>query len=163
MVFKALSRLRWFGLRWPQEVTADQVLAVLSSLNGSSTRRRAESLVLIAVGRAEGVRHLLGVPDARADGVRGQLEAIVPGLAVEPATDVRARWGVDRCWRAWLTSKDRPLQMGYPEPLARGVLTALSSVEGDETLVMRWVLGPVHRPVVVRDRPFTDPGLGLPE
>src|SRR5690606_21066613 len=62
--------------------------------------------------------------------------------------------------------RTRPLDASRPDALARGLLAALASPQGDEALVMRWVLGPVHRPVAARPArrrgDVDDLGLGLP-
>lgn len=160
-------RRLWLRLRWPNEVTADQLAAALSSLNGNATPRRRKSLVLVAVGQAGEVTHYISVPEARGDGARRQLEAAIPGLTVEP-TERRPVFAVQRAWRAWLSSRKRPLDTSQPEALARGLLAALASADDDELLVMRWVLGPVHRPIAVPRVPRRrgqgdDLGIGLPE
>lgn len=142
---------RWFRLRWPHEVTPEQLLAALLSLNGTSTPRRAEALVVRTTGQAGRVTHHLAVPDSRAAGVRRQLEGAIPGLAVEAVervSDVR----LDRSWRCWLSTRQRPLELKQSEIIARGMLTALASADVDELLVMEWVLGPVRRPHAVGSR-----------
>lgn len=139
---------QWFQLRWPHEVKAEQLLGALLSLNGSSTPRRLDSLVLRASGQAGQVTHHLGVPDARASGARRQLEAAIPGLAATPV-DPPSSHVIDRAWRAWLSSRERPLELKQSEIIARGLLTALASTEVDELLVMQWILGPVRRPIAV--------------
>lgn len=153
----------WFQLRWPFEVTADQLAAALASLNGYSTPRRRDSLVLLSVGQGHMVTHHLAVREPRAGSARAQLEAAIPGLAVVPV-DQPPALEVDRCWRGWISTKTRPLATGRPEATARGLLTALASAEPDEVLALRWVLGPVQRPKVPRNRKALDDlGLGLPD
>jgi hypothetical protein len=59
---------RWFLLRWPHEVTPEQLLAALLSLNGLSTPRRADAVVVRATGEDGHVVHHLAVPSPRAAG-----------------------------------------------------------------------------------------------
>ncbi len=151
---------QWLHLRWPHEVTADQMLAGLLSLNGTSTPRRADALVLRVSGHAGQVSHQLAVPEARAAGVRRQLEAAIPGLAVEPLDDLPAP-SLDRAWRCWLSSRTRPLDLRQSESIARGLLTALASAGTHEHLAMQWVLGPVRRPVAVGSHVPGQVGPGL--
>jgi hypothetical protein len=139
---------QWFRLRWPHEVTPDQLLAALLSLNGTSTPRREDALIVLASGQAGQVTHHLAVPGPRASGVRRQLEAAIPGLAVEPVDEQTAE-PMDRTWRGWFSNSMRPLELKESEPIARGVLTALASAGSDEQLVLHWVLGPVRRPLAV--------------
>lgn len=155
-------RRSWFRLRWPNEITQDHLTAALSSLNGSSTPRRRGTLVFVACGADGEVTHYVSVSEARASGARRQMEAAIPGLTVEPCQ--APTLVVQRCWRAWMSNRTRPLDSAHPEAMARGLLTALASAEHDELLVLRWVLGPVHRPVAVPTptKRQDDNGLGLP-
>ncbi len=139
---------QWFRLRWPRAVTAEQLLAALLSLNGASTLRRAESLIVRCTGQQGVVTHELAVPEPRAAGIRHQLEAAIPGLAVTPVDQPRDV-AVDRAWRGWLSNRSRPLNLRESEPIARGLLTALASAEADELVAMQWLLGPVRRPMAV--------------
>jgi hypothetical protein len=152
----------WFRLRWPNEVTPEQVAAALSSLNSYATPRGRDTLVLLAVGKRGDVTHYLAAPESRSGGARRQLEAAIGGLTVEPVEQppgLKPR----RAWRGWMSSRVRPLETSRPEARARSLLTALASTVGDEALVIRWVLGPVHRPVAVRRHSDVDEiGLGLP-
>jgi len=139
---------QWFRLRWPHEVTPDLLLTALLSLNGASTPRRTDSLVLRAIGQGGQVAHFLAVVDTQAAGTRRQLEAAIPGLAAPPV-DPPDDAGLDRAWRCWLSSREQPLDMKQSEAIARGLLTALASAGPDEQLVLQWVLGPVRRPAAV--------------
>jgi hypothetical protein len=162
----ALRRSRsrvWFQLRWPFEVTTDHLAAALASLTGLSTPHRRDSLVLLTVGQGHMVTHYAAVRESRRESARAQLEAAVPGLALVPV-DHPPVLDVDRCWRAWINTTRRPLATGQPEASARGLLTALASAQDDEVLVLRWVLGPVHRPKAPRPRrSLDDLGLGVPD
>lgn len=144
------GRHQWFRIHWPTtDVDVDAIRSALSSLNGYSTRRRSKALRIMAVGRGGVVSFYLAVPVARADGTRGQLEAHVPGLVAE-AVDEIPDLRMDRAWRTWLSSRDWPLATAtkQPESVARSIIAALGAAEGDdEALVLRWVLGPVRRPV----------------
>jgi Type IV secretion-system coupling protein DNA-binding domain len=142
---------RWFSLRWPHEVTLEQSLAALLSLNGLSTPRRADAILIRTTGEAGHVVHHLAVPAPRATGARHQLESAIPGLTVEPVDEIH-RLVVDRTWLCWLSSRTRPLDLKHSDAVARGVITALASAQADERLVMQWVLGPVRRPIAVGAR-----------
>jgi hypothetical protein len=144
-------------------VDAEQLAAALAALNGYSTPRRRSTLVLAAVGEAGHVAHYLAVPAMRSAGTRAQLEAAIPGLTAVPI-DRPPTFSADRVWRGWISTRQRPLDTRHPIVVARGLLTALARAEHDETLVMRWALGPVRRPASTRRRAgFDDYGLGLPD
>ncbi len=139
---------KWFRLRWPREVTADQLLAALLTLNGASTVHRIDAVVVRTTGQAGRITHELAVSETRAAGARQQLEAAVPGLAVAPL-DQPGAVKAERAWRCWLSSRERPLDLRQSEPIARALLTALASAAAGEVLTMQWVLGPVRRPIAV--------------
>jgi DNA helicase HerA-like ATPase len=155
----APAERQWFRLRWPHEVSPEQLLAALLTLNGLSTPWRADALVVRSTGEAGHVVQHLAVPEPRAAGARQQLEAAIPGLTVE-AVDQNHQVSVHRAWRCWLSSRTRPLDLKHAEPVTRGVITALASAEADERLVMQWVLGPVRRPMAVGNRVRGDVGPG---
>lgn len=154
-------RRQWFDLRWPHEVEQEDVLSALMRLNGYSTPRHGHAMVMLAVGQGRRVTHYLSVPTPRAEGVRHQMEAAVPGLTANPL-DTAPALRVDRCWGAWLSSRQRPLETRHPDVLARGLLTALGSAGDDELLVARWVLGPVHRPRALNAHNQLRRALGVP-
>jgi uncharacterized protein DUF87 len=163
--FNPMSRLDWFAIRWPREVEAEQVSSALTALAGVSTPWRRHSLVLATVGWQGVVGHVLAVPASRPQSVEVQLESAVPGLTLVPLEPSPLVFNVDRCWRAVLSTSDRPLNTANPQGVARALLSALGSTGKDETLMLRWVLGPVKRPAAVEPRaPGGDPwGVGLPE
>lgn len=157
-------RRQWFQLRWPPDVGTDQIVAALAGLHGYSTPRRRDSLILVAVGHQRRVKHYLAVPGERADGSRAQLEAAITGLAAAPIEHAPHLPAV-RVWRAWISTSRRPLDTKHPDSIARGLVTALAAAHGDETVVMRWTLGPVRRPAAPRAHAsvLDDPALGAPE
>lgn len=158
-------RQAWFRLRWPMEVTADQLAAGLAGLHGQSSPRRRDSIVFLTTGQGHHVAHVVAVRDDRADATRRQLEAAIPGLAVVPLDGEQPPApAVGRVWRAWLSTQRRPLSTARAEATARGLLTALSAAAEHETVALRWVLGSVRRPRVPHiGHRVDDHGLGLPE
>lgn len=139
--------LVWLSLGWPHEVTPEQVRGALLALHGLSTPRRRDSWLLQTQATATGLEHMLAIPEPRTAAVTERLRQAIPGLQVEvvpaPAEDWRS------CWVIWLSSRKRPLRTSDPELVAGGLLTALSAVQSDERLALRWVLGPVRRPIAV--------------
>lgn len=144
----------WLGLRWPQEITADHVRAGLLALHGLSTPRRRDALVLEVAGDRHGVHHRLAVPEARHAAVVSALRHAVPGLGLD-VVDAAEHHGLI-VWRIWLSTRQRPLQVKDPQIISGGLLAALSDVRGDERLVLRWIIGPVRRPLAVPSRQTRD-------
>lgn len=141
---------QWLRLRWPREVPLEAALAALLALNGLSTPRRREALLLRASGTADGVIHHLAVNETRLTAVQRQLHTAVPGLSTgeDEAPDLVP----DRLWRLWVSTNRRPLNVLDVEAAAGAVLTALQGVEDDEAVVVQWLLGPVRRPQAVPDQ-----------
>src|SRR5688572_8132195 len=75
--------MSWSRLRWPREVPADEIEAALLAMNGLSTPRRRQPLILRAVGHAGEVQHHVGVPEDRQHLLAEQLRAAIPGLGLE--------------------------------------------------------------------------------
>lgn len=149
MLAPSSRRLRWYQIRWPHEVTVDQLDAVLRSLNGASTPRIRHCLTMLAVAQAGTVSHYIAVPDTKATVLTSQLDAAIPGIALQPLDDPPAT-PVNRAWRCWASSRTLPLDAKHPTTIARGMLAALATVGRDETLAVRWTLGRVRRPTSPR-------------
>ena len=71
--------LTWYGLRWPREVTPEQVGQLVRLLATTA----GTPVVIEAIGQHGMVRHRLALPLTRAGSVAAQLRAALPGLALE--------------------------------------------------------------------------------
>jgi hypothetical protein len=97
-------------------------------------------IVVEAVGSPGAVEHRLALPVSRAESVTDQLQAAVPGLAVE-ALDMRPALDVTRAVELWTTTKRRPLRSDDMAGVSRAMLTALAHLRRGERLCLQWVLG----------------------
>lgn len=139
------AQLTWLTLRWPRDVTTDQLAAcfrMLASVAGWP-------VVLEATGKNGVVDHNIAVPAPKAGVVTEQLRAIMPGLGVDEDDPGRDAVGMHRAVRLRLSSRRRPLRTDRLEDVARALLTVLAQAGAKEHLVLQWVLGPHLRPVVV--------------
>jgi hypothetical protein len=133
--------LTWLQLRWPREVSAEQVAAAMRLLAvGAGTPTIIES-----VGTANGIVHRLGVPEGRAEHLGEQLRAILPGLATITVPE-REPLKLNRSVEVRLSTAYRPLRSDGTKQSSRTLLTALGSLNADETLALQWVLGRERRP-----------------
>jgi hypothetical protein len=137
----------WLHLRWPHEVKVEHVEAALRGLNGLTTRRRRDAMVLQAIATKAGVAHYLAVPAVRQEAVVHGLRQAIPGLLVETIDQPTQDWTGQ--WVIWMSTRRRPLRTTEREALARSLIAALSGVHGTEALALTWVLGPVRRPIAV--------------
>lgn len=126
----------WYRLRWPREVTPEQiaqVFRVLATVGG-------QPVVIEAVGSAGVVEHRLALPEARAENVVSQLRAAIPGLAIEESA-VRLPLAASHAVELRLTTRRRPLRTDDMASVSRVLLTALAQLHKGESLSLQWVLG----------------------
>lgn len=140
--------LRWFRVRWPRHVDAEQLVGATAALAAV----RKPPIVLEAVGVAGRVEHRIGVPEPTVGFVRRQLTSALTGVGLEllesrPVPDVR------RATAVMLSTRRRLLNTASHERAARLVLSALAGVRTDEVVVLQWVLGGVLSPAAVAARP----------
>lgn len=137
------SGLRWLAITWPRQVELDQVKAALRAMNGVSSPRRRDGIVLRAIGRAGAVHHHVGVGERRLDHLTAQLRAAIPGIGLEP---VEGGVSAMRSWRMTMSTRRRPLDVAGAPTAGRSLLTALATAGSGETVVVDVLLGPVRRP-----------------
>ncbi len=126
----------WYRLRWPREVTPEQitqVFRVLATVGGQPN-------VIEAVGSPASVEHRLALPEARAENVVSQLRAAIPGLAIEESA-VRLPLAASHAVELRLTTRRRPLRTDDMANVSRVLLTALAQLHKGESLSLQWVLG----------------------
>ena len=138
------SALVWHRLRWPREVSLEQVQATLHLLAGAA----GGTVVLEAVGDAGHVTHRVAFDAGRGGALVHQLRAIVPGLSCEVDRD-RQSLAVGRCAELRISSGRRPLRTEDPAAVSRSLLTALAHVGRGEVLGLQWVLARPLVPVAV--------------
>jgi hypothetical protein len=125
----------WYRLRWPREVTSEQITRVfrlLATVGG-------QPVVIEAVGSAGTVEHRLALPAMRAENVANQLRAIIPGLTLEER-EVRPPLGASHAVDLHLTTKRRALRTEDMDGVSRALLTALAHLHGGEYVSLQWVL-----------------------
>ena len=133
----------WYQLRWPREVTADQLHAAFAAL----TTVLGTPCVVEATGSNAEVVHRLGLYGQDRSGLMAQLRDAIPGLVLIPIR--RPSQHIDRAVRVRFSTPARALHTDNPEQVARSVLTALADVGKDEALTLQWVLGRPLAPVAV--------------
>jgi hypothetical protein len=131
--------LVWYRLRWPREVTPEQVVQGFRLLASAGGR----PMVIEAVGSGGAVEHRLALPSGYSGGVSEQLRAALPGLSIEelserPALDIR------HAVELRLSTGRRALRTDDPAGVSRALLTALADLHRSERVVVQWILA---RPV----------------
>jgi energy-coupling factor transporter ATP-binding protein EcfA2 len=128
--------MTWYRLRWPREVTPEQIGLVFRLLASAG----GQPIVIETVGSAGMVEHRLALPKSRAGSVVDQLRAAIPGLAIE-AVATRPPVGASHAVELRLTTKRRSLRTDDMLGLSRALLTALAYLHKGEHLSVQWVLG----------------------
>lgn len=136
--------LIWHRLRWPREVTTEQVTQVFRLLATAA----GWPVVVEAVGSPGAVEHRLALPHGQAEGMVDQLRAAIPGLSVE-VLPTRPALQVTRAVELRLSTARRPLRTDDITGVNRALLTALAQLRGGECLTLQWVLGRPLVPVAV--------------
>lgn len=140
----------WYELQFPPLLEPEQLHAFLTAAHGLSARGSRQALGLQLIAEPRRLRHYLAVPSGRQAILRRQARSAIPGLGLTSAAPppITAR----RAWRLWLSTSRRPLASDQPALVSRALLTALSSLQSGEQIVVQWLLGPVRRPRVVPNR-----------
>jgi hypothetical protein len=126
--------LAWFRLRWPREVTPEQITQLTSLLASTA----GAPLVIETIGSAGTVEHRLGLVPGHAENVVDQMRAALPGLAVESIGE-RPAVHVSRQVELRLSTRLRSVD-GDIASTSRALLTALAQTHKHEYLTLQWVL-----------------------
>ncbi len=135
------ATLTWYELRFPRELTADAVLAALSSLSGIAHGVR---LVFDVRADDQGIRHRLGVTPAAAETVISTLRATMASLRLDATGEPviigqrRSLWQLDT-----LTAALRTDGLGA---ISASLLSAMFPLADGEEICLRWVLNAAPRP-----------------
>ena len=136
--------LVWHTLRWPRDVVAEDVVALMRLLVTAA----GSPLILEATGTPGSVTHRFAVPDGRQENIAHQLRSAMPGIRVD-ALASRPPVQVDRAIELRISTNHRPLRTEQAATVIRSLLAALSDLKSGETLSLLWVLGPTLLPLAV--------------
>ena len=136
--------LAWHRLRWPREVTPEQIVQVCRLLATAT----GPPVIIEAVGSSNMVEHRLALPEGRAGASIDQLRAAIPGLSVE-ALPTRPPMVMTHAVGLRLSTRRRPLRTDDQASVSRAILTALADVRRGERLALQWVLGRALTPMAV--------------
>lgn len=139
-----VAPLTWHRLRWPREITPEQVLQACRVLATAA----GQPIVLEAVGSSGHVEHRLALPAAQAVGAVEQIQGAIAGLAVENLS-ARPSLDITRAVELRLSTRRRPLRTDDIASANRAILTALAATRRGERLTIQWLLGRSLAPVAV--------------
>lgn len=141
------QRRRVFEVRFPRNVTSDQVRTFLAGLVGLASPRRElvgrDAAVLELIGTGRGVRHRLRLPASSATHFIAQLRAAVPGVAIEEIKDTDKTYNLPRVGAACelrLTQYGTPLAIPDVASISRQLIAACLSLRSGEVVVWQWVI-----------------------
>lgn len=129
------AALKWYRLKWPREVTSEQVVQLCRLLATTG----GQPVVIESTASPGHVEQRLALPARTAAGVVDQLRAALPGLSIEGARK-RPVVRVRRAVTLRLTTRRRSLRTDDPGSVSRAVLTALAHLRRGEHVSLQWVL-----------------------
>lgn len=130
------TAMTWYRLRWPREVTPEQITQVFRLLASAG----GQPIIIETVGSAGTVEHRLALPESRGGSVVDQLRAAISGVAIEEVP-TRPPLGASHAVGLRLTTRRRALRTDDMAGLSRALLTALAHLHKGEHLSVQWVLG----------------------
>lgn len=134
------AELVWRRMHWPQELDPEMALRLLRQL---AADRRNRLLVFEAEATRSGIEYRVATEPAAGQHSERLLRALVPGLELTRTSHPK-RSGAVVSLR--LSSNRIPLRSDDPAGVSRALLAALSMVDRDERLAVRWLLGRRHQP-----------------
>jgi hypothetical protein len=138
------ASLIWLRLRWPREVTPDQVTQAFRLLATAG----GQPVIVETIGSPGAVQHRLALSSEQAEGMVDQLRAVLPGLSIE-ALPERPALTVTRAVELRLSTRRRPVRTDDLAAVNRALLTALAHLRPGEHLALQWVLGRALAPAAV--------------
>lgn len=130
-------------LRFPRDVGAETVVAVLRSLSGV---RRDQRVVFDTEADRDGIRHLLTAAPATLAALRGILRAELPGLRLSNVTDPETG-GFSAAVRWRLAPRPGVLRNDDVGRVGPALLAALQPLAEGERLLIRLVIGSGRMPM----------------
>lgn len=133
-----------------------QFLSALTGLLPSKWERPVSirGIGVEAIATPAGIAHYLLVPQSQTDIVLGQLRASVPGARVTKELDYRPA-APTLAGELATAQPSYQLQVEYPEMVATGILASLQPLDGNEQMIVQWLLLPVARSNSNRLSPVT--------
>jgi hypothetical protein len=142
----------WYELRWPRNVSEDQVVAVLSSLSGLPHGAR---LILEVHADHRSITHRLATTEAVSETVAAALRAAVPSIRLTPIELANSNHRAPFIWQ--LDRRVAALRADDLPATSAALLSSLFPLRAGETISLRWLVQPGLRPVLpVEANPLKD-------
>lgn len=135
-------------LRFPRSLSAEQVVAFLSSLPAARKRQLVlpPPLVFEVIATSEGITHTLTLAAGDRDRVVAQLQAALPGIRLEPVDIQPPRVAQAVMLRG--RSRIYPLATARAEATATAVLASLQPLAEGEVIRLQWLVAGSAVPAV---------------
>lgn len=143
------ARRKVYLVTLPSGLTEERVVAFLRSISGTLQPRLlgffdTPSIVFETWTTDEGITHRLLVPSSDATFIVSHLESMIPGTYVAPdKTRPEVEWS--EVTDIGMSRPHRPLDIPVKSDLSHSILTSLQAMEGDQTVLVQWVIAP-HKP-----------------
>lgn len=153
-----------FELRFPTNLDADDVTALIRSLSGrprGGILQRTPPVIFELVATSRSVEWFLHLPEPQCQLVLSRLRAHLPNIRVSETALLSPSSKL--AWFALelrVTNPGRPLRTDVADQVAASMMAAVSGLGGGEVVCLRWMLGPALARRVARPTPKSaEPGL----
>ncbi len=133
--------LTWFRLGFPRDVSADAVLAVLTSLSGAPHSAR---IVFDLEADSSGITHRLAISSPHEDILLAALRAAIPSLRADRAKAPNDQATTRLLWQ--LVPARAALRTNEPAANAAGLLSGLFPLNEGEKVRLKWTMRPHPEP-----------------
>ncbi|WP_427007212.1 type IV secretory system conjugative DNA transfer family protein [Pseudarthrobacter sp. H2] len=135
-----------YVLTFPQDLAEDRVQAWLRSVSGTlhskpSLLDGVPTIVFETWSTSAGIEHRIKVPWQHADDIMSQLRTHLRGLRYEPAT-IFPRHDWTYAVEIGESNPERSLRIFNSNDTAASILTSIGQLQGDEAVLMQWVVAP---------------------
>lgn len=140
------ARRRVYLLTHPSDLTEQRVAAFMHSISGTLRTKvlgflSVPTIVFETWATDQGIVHRLLVPPSVATFVVQHLESMIPGVHVaEDKERPEVQW--DEVTELGMTHPARQINIPSGTDLSHSMLASVQSLEGDQTVLIQWVIGP---------------------
>jgi hypothetical protein len=133
--------LTWYRVTFPRDVSADGVLAALTSLSGAPHSAR---VVFDLEATDDGITHRLAITPAHEDILLAALRAAIPSLRVDRTGPPDSPTTVRLLWQ--LSPARAAIRSDEPAASAAGLLSGLYPLTKGESVRLSWTMRPHPQP-----------------
>lgn len=134
----------WYELIWPKELQEEQVSAWLHAIGGSVT---SQGIRFVTIAEKKQIKHYLALPCQHEQAILATIGAFLPDVELISYEPIKIT--AKTAAKVLMTSKQRLLNINYPDISSFAILSALQRLASHEQVILLWILGPTKSPAAV--------------